>query len=411
MSGAAVLQAEDFAGYPPQARSIAEQHISLLRSLPVPFTAVLLRELSSYDWRFPAERRDIDRQLRFLAAASPETLERATIGFSHIPLSPELLRRSPAVDPGEYVEAMTAYLWSAHEINAFHAAAHMYAEQLDRATLPRNFEVPKRFCAVAIGRGAANRGQALFRKLRPHGTLFENVNGSDGMEALIAAAKELCSASPEPYAHWYVDGALPAFESGTQLDNPQLQALSYDALAPLRQSLLHTMEQERTAPGVGPEQLRSALAQFHPGEHNTLGLSADPVVSRFQLSLLTEGSGTQIFSTSFVQWAARELLRRAQPRTLVMRYAPRQANRPLNDLLLEKGGDESKMDPEGSLVDADMGAYYTWLNLSRIAPASHITFLAWFEAGTQAVMIAPGMPKGAASSQPCTIHDLLRWSA
>jgi hypothetical protein len=34
------------------------------------------------------------------------------------------------------------------------------------------------------------------------------------------------------------------------------------------------------------------------------------------------GSGTQIFSTTFVQWAARECLRRAQPETIVLHYAP-----------------------------------------------------------------------------------------
>ena len=42
----------------------------------------------------------------------------------------------------------------------------------------------------------------------------------------------------------------------------------------------------------------------------------DQVMQRFDVSLLTEGSGTQIFSTSFAQWAAREALRRAQPLTL-----------------------------------------------------------------------------------------------
>jgi len=49
----------------------------------------------------------------------------------------------------------------------------------------------------------------------------------------------------------------------------------------------------------------------------------DAVLNRFQLSVLTEGSGTQIYSTTFVQWAARELLRRAQPLTLLARFAPR----------------------------------------------------------------------------------------
>ena len=41
------------------------------------------------------------------------------------------------------------------------------------------------------------------------------------------------------------------------------------------------------------------------------------MLGRFQVKLLTEGSGTQIFSTTFAQWTAREALRRAEALTLV----------------------------------------------------------------------------------------------
>jgi hypothetical protein len=53
-----------------------------------------------------------------------------------------------------------------------------------------------------------------------------------------------------------------------------------------------------------------------------MGDAPDAVLSRFQVSVLTEGSGTQVFSTTFVQWAAREAFRRAQPLTLLLRFAP-----------------------------------------------------------------------------------------
>ena len=75
------------------------------------------------------------------------------------------------------------------------------------------------------------------------------------------------------------------------------------------------------------------------------------------LKLLTEGSGTQIFSTSFTQWAARESLRRAQPLTLLVRFAPRQRQKPMNEMLFAKA-ESVELDPVGSLVDGDMGAYY-----------------------------------------------------
>ena len=104
-----------------------------------------------------------------------------------------------------------------------------------------------------------------------------------------------------------------------------------------------------------------------------MGSGGDSVLNRFQLSLLTEGSGTQVFATTFVQWAARETLRRAQPLTLFARFTPRQRENPMNELLAETQR-RPELDPQGSLVDADMGAYYTWLNQQRLPGASRPPF-------------------------------------
>ncbi len=48
---------------------------------------------------------------------------------------------------------------------------------------------------------------------------------------------------------------------------------------------------------MGPEALRTTLAQLGPADLG-LGNGADVVL---ELKLLTEGSGTKIFSTTFVQ--------------------------------------------------------------------------------------------------------------
>jgi len=44
------LKAEQFSGYPPQAKEMAVTRIALLQQLPVCFVALLLRELIAYDW-------------------------------------------------------------------------------------------------------------------------------------------------------------------------------------------------------------------------------------------------------------------------------------------------------------------------------------------------------------------------
>jgi hypothetical protein len=126
------------------------------------------------------------------------------------------------------------------------------------------------------------------------------------------------------------------------------------------------------------------------------------------VKLLTEGSGTQIFSTTFAQWAARETLRRAQPLTLLVRFAPRQRQKPMNELLSETQP-AVDLDPAGSLVDADMGAYYTYLNQQRLTGADRSSFLVWFEGHNEAVAIGPGVPRGTASSAPTDLKQLLTW--
>ena len=132
------------------------------------------------------------------------------------------------------------------------------------------------------------------------------------------------------------------------------------------------------------------------------------MLDRFRVKLLTEGSGTQIFSTTFAQWAAREALRRAQPLTLMVRFAPRQRQKPMNELLSGVYQD-SELDPAGSLVDADMGAYYTYLNQQRLTGAEDSSFLVWFEGHIEAVVIGPATPRGTQSADRTSLDQLLTW--
>jgi hypothetical protein len=180
-------------------------------------------------------------------------------------------------------------------------------------------------------------------------------------------------------------------------------------LARARAALLARIQAETQKTGMGPEALRTLMAKIRPEE---LGLnsSSDPVLTRFEIKLLTEGSGTQIFSTSFVQWAAREALRRAQPLTLVVRFAPRQRQKPMNELL-SPSREPAQLDPLGSLVDADMGTYYNWINLQRLPGSERSLFLAWFENHKEAVAVSPSLPRGTVSATNSTLPQILSWMA
>jgi hypothetical protein len=142
------------------------------------------------------------------------------------------------------------------------------------------------------------------------------------------------------------------------------------------------------------------------GKDGTGKDARDQVLERFEISLLTEGSGTQIFSTSFAQWAAREVLRRAQPLTLLVRFAPRQRQKPMNEMLSAANA-RPELDFTGSLVDADFGAYYNWLNQQRLPGADQSAFLVWFEGHNQALAIGPSIPRGTVSTTVADLSELL----
>ena len=392
------LSAGSFAGYPPQGRTLAVAHLDTLRQLPLALVPGLLREVIDYDYLFPAERSTIEKQLTALAAMDQKQLLDSVHGFEQISLSRELRDYDWVNHPAQFLEQQSAWLWSTHQLDAFHAAANEYASRLDPLT---RVEAPPlhRLGIVVIGQGVASWDQPLFRNLRAQGTWFYRIKPDNGLRILLDAAGERARAHPAPYAHWYVDGGVAADH------DPTLTAISFSALEPLRTGLLQKMQMQIKRPGMGPEQLRTWMGQLTPAE---LGIDgpADPVLTRFQVSLFTEASGTQIFSTTFAQWTTREVLRRAQALTVITRFAPRQRQRPMNELL---SGDTTtpELDPAGSLVDADMGAWYHWVNQQRLPGEDHSSFIAWFEDHNQAVAIGPTVPRGVESDSALDLKQLL----
>jgi hypothetical protein len=390
------LKAEQFAGYPPEARRVVAAHLTALRQLPLGFVPSLLREVIDYDYKFPAERTAIDRELANLSSLSEAQIKEWFAEFAQLSLSSTLEQFDWINLPAQFVEQQSAYLWSTHQLDAFRKAATDYGTRLEAAAPAE--PIPMRRLGIAvIGQGVSSFDAPLFRNLRKHGTYFGQLKPDRGLEQLLAAVEARAKAHPVPYGHWYVDGGQAVAHS------PLLTCTSYHGLDQVRAALLKRMQAEIKRPGMGPEELRTQMARLTPADVG-MDKESDPVLDRFQLKLLTEGSGTQIFSTTFAQWTTREVLRRAQALTLMVRFAPRQRQRPMNELLSDAHGAE--LDAMGSLVDADMGAYYHWINQQRLPGAEQSSFIVWFEGHGQAIAIGPALPRGAASSSALDLAGL-----
>jgi hypothetical protein len=394
------LKPEHFNGYPPEARKLATDYLGALQRLPLSFLPSLLREVVQYDFKFPAERRAQEKELATLNSLSAQQVQEWFQGFAQISLSVSLQKSDWVNVPGQFVEQLSAHLWSTHQLDLFRTSAMAYADRLRTIVPPEPPPMPRLGIAV-IGQGVTAYNEPLFRKLRAHGAHFRRIRPENGLELLLQAAGVRAKTHPIPYGHWYIDGGQEAAHESA------LTCVSYRTLEPVRAALLRKMRAEIERPGMGPEGLRTLLARIRPTD---LGMAAngDAVLDGFQVKLLTEGSGTQIFSTTFAQWSAREALRRAEPLTLLVRFAPRQRQRPMNELLSGIQAN-AELDPVGSLMDADMGSYYTYLNQQRLTGADKSSFLVWFEGHTEALAIGPGMPRGTESSDSVNLTRLLTW--
>ncbi|MBW4039264.1 MAG: hypothetical protein HIU91_10385 [Acidobacteria bacterium] len=393
------LHVEDFGTYSAGAASFAEGQLSLLRTLPLSLCVVLLKQISRYDTLFPAEREDLSQLLRLLGSQQMAT----TISdFKRIVLSEDLRRRDWIRDPGRFVEEMTAELWTSDQIDGFRQAAAQLTPPVEPP--PRGIS---RLMMVDFDSRLEKPNFVLFRRLLEHGTLFTNVTPgleNDPFTASLKILEDRARAQPGGYSHWLISGDSPP-----QRPSSAVSALDYKSLEPIRHGLLNLMSAAVNAGTSGPEALRSIMMELQP---EALGLtSSDPhtsdaLLAQFSIDLLGQGSGTQIYSTTFVQWSAREVLRRARPATALIRFTPRVLQRPTNQQWSRADADPD-FDLAGSLVDADMAAYYTWINLNRMPGSNSNVFVAFHSGLRRAFASGPGLLGGTSSDQAISPSDIL----
>ena len=251
------LKPEQFKAYPPEARILVTNYIAALQRLPLSFLPSLLREAIEYDYKFPVERKALEKELVNLNSLSAQDFDDWLHGFKDIQLSTALEKFDWINAPAQFVEQLSSYLWTTHQLDAFRIAATAYAERLQAAVPPEPPAAP-RLGITVVGQGVASYDAPLFRKLRAHGAYYSRVNPENGLRVLLNAVAARAKAYPAPYAHWYIDGGQQAEH------NTMLTTVSYAALQPARAALLGKMRAEIDRPGMGPEMLRTRLAQLRP---------------------------------------------------------------------------------------------------------------------------------------------------
>jgi hypothetical protein len=152
--------------------------------MPIPFLALLLRELIAWDWKFPSERNELDRQFRFLNSVSQQRRLVLFSPFAKLQLSPQLEAMDWVNAPAAFSEQLSAHLWATHQIDFFHTAARDFFDEV-AAVLPEEQPSSHRVTFVSFGQGVQTNSYPLFRKLRRYGTYFRKVAAADGLNTLV----------------------------------------------------------------------------------------------------------------------------------------------------------------------------------------------------------------------------------
>src|SRR3954449_1045618 len=192
------LVSSSFTSYPPEAKQLASTHLPLLQQLPLAFLPLLLREVIAYDWKFPAERKELDDQFTYLRTMSPEQLRHAMASFASLQVSPKLEELDWVNAPGQFSEQLSAHLWASHQIDTFRAASVEYVTRMNAAA-PQEALPTHRLAIVLIGLGVKRNDYPLFRKLRPYGVYYPNVDPENGRGAVLKAVADRSAAFPIPF--------------------------------------------------------------------------------------------------------------------------------------------------------------------------------------------------------------------
>lgn len=388
-----------FAAYPSAGRAFAVNYLPLLRRLPLAVCPSFLRQIQTLDTSFPAEAGSLAWQCDSLQAIPEYRYSALIAALASLSLPAQLEAMNWVQSPAAFVTELTAFLWSSGQMNRFRAGTDALF-----AAVPARNDDTQRLALVILGQGAQVDAAKTLRKLRSKGVLLNAMKTDTALADMRQMMGKRAAAAPEPYAHWYVDGA--ALSTAIAGSSPHLISVSYDELRGVREQVLGRMQAMISNGGGGAEEMRTRLTGISLREAGTQLITTDPVLQRFYTELFTESSGPQIFSTSFVQWTGRELARRAKPRTMLLRYAPRAIHRDMNEMFAAASA--SSLDPQGSFRDAEMGAYYAWIEMNRITSPGKLTFVAWIEDQSLAVIVGANAPSGTVCDTPMTLNEALQ---
>ena len=375
-----------------EAAALAGAHDALLRRLPATVHAFLLVDLQKWSALFPAEQRYQRALLEHLSQTPADGLSRLAGGIARVETDAALTRISER-DPVRFQDQAQAALRKQNLVTAWRREVDLFFQQIDPALDARLYppDAPRRVVLQLYGDGIAVQPDKLWSRFRASGTriplrldgvknsghylralLGGGANAGETGGSLFGALRNDTGFAPTDA--WIIESHAALhdlLQKETAAARPPT-GLSYERLLPYRDSLMRALFSKIQSGVDGPQAFAAYARSLNLTPEPGVLLNPTEVVQTFVRDVLLTGNGTLFVNNTFVEWAAAQALRRAQPRVLVARYGVRDKLKPFSSLLLFSQPRTSDViplieDPVGSFIDVEQLAYYVWVHAEKSA--------------------------------------------
>jgi hypothetical protein len=429
------FKAQFNAGLTGDAAALERSHDETIARLPATIQAFILVELQKWPMLFAPEQRYQRALLTHLSSLPAADLQQAVAGIARVEAESgcdRILRG----DPAKFQDEAQALLRKQKLLQAWRREVDLFFQPINPALEPELYPAdrPRRLVVQLYGSGIAIDRNKLWSRFKGTGIrvplqLDGAQTSSAFLSALFGARTDAQSEPPllsslrasgqlTPLDTWMVESHQALHDvcrvgslAGTS--NTAVTGLSYDLLREYREELMRALYGKVVA-GVESPQAFAAYAR-------SLKIAPDPaallysadILQAFVRDVFLTGNGTLFVNNTFVEWAAVQALRRAQPRMLVTRFGVRHKFRPFSSMLLfsqPKASEQTPLveDPAGSFIDVEQLSYYVWLNAEKGPAYRNRTLYLFLAEGVDELLAirsdAPGT--GGRAPESATLADV-----
>lgn len=365
----------------------------LITRLPRTFGPALNDQLRGWELLFPAEQRQLKAQMDWLAALPPADMKKLFTPVIEIEEKMDLPKWQPDAaglsihDVGVLARSPLYPQWRQQVEKVF---AHIDDQVRESGVL----KLVPRLVVSILPEGMPNPTTPLWPDFNEIGRWVQLdqpfLKAEQSMVPAIATRRITAGLEHEE-STWVVEcgGRLSAEASGAT-------RFSWDALEKVRREFLNRLN--AIARDIkSADQTTNELKRMDIRNMLDPATAESPRLREFIRGILLSGNGSLVFNNSFVQWAASEALRRAQPQVLLAGFGVRKKLKPFSSVVLFEDQHRSNPtpdqdDPAGSLTDAAFLAQYVYLAAQRVTAYQRHTVSLFAMEGLDRVLIVD--PRG-----------------